>query len=57
MKCPICGEDVSSHEFYDHMGEYHGWTLSEAEVFAEEQYLEEHPELLKSCSDTTKGEC
>lgn len=48
MICPICGEDQRSREFYDHMGEDHGWTLSESEAYADERYLEEHPELRNS---------
>ena len=53
MICPICGKDQRSREFYDHMGEYHGWKLSEAEIYAEERYLEEHPELRSSASEPT----
>jgi len=48
MKCPICSKDIRSREFYDHMSEYHGWTLREAEVYADNRYLEEHPELRSS---------
>ena len=48
MICPICGKDIRNREFYDHMGEYHGWSLSEAEIYADERYLEEHPELRSS---------
>lgn len=43
MICPICSEDVRSRVFYDHMVEYHGWTLAEAEEYADElcQEMEE----------------
>ena len=42
MRCPICFKEVSSRVFYDHMGEYHGWSLAEAEKYADDLYLETH---------------
>ena len=41
MICPLCGKDVPNREFYDHMGN-HGWSLSEAERYADDRYLERH---------------
>ena len=38
MICPVCFKDIPNREFYDHMSEYHGWSLAEAETFADEQY-------------------
>lgn len=44
MKCPICDKDqLTTGEFYDHMGEIHGWKLSEAEKYADDRWLETHP--------------
>ena len=40
MKCPECGKDQRTREFYDHMGEYHGWSLAEAEKWADDRYQE-----------------
>lgn len=41
MICPVCGKnEMRTGEFYDHMGEYHDQTLSEAEKHADDQYIE-----------------
>lgn len=42
MKCPVCQKDVPTREFYDHMSEYHGWAMEEAETYADDKWLEEH---------------
>ena len=47
MKCPICGVEQRTGEFYDHMGEYHGWTLAEAEKFADDRWIETHGSIDK----------
>ena len=51
MKCPCpeCGKDVPVREFYDHMCEYHGWTMAQAEEYADNVYLNEHPEVCPKC--------
>ena len=45
MICPLCGKDgMLTGEFYDHMGEYHAWSLADAEKHADDEYLEKHGE-------------
>ena len=40
INCPECRDEVRSMEFYDHMLEYHQWTMIEAERYADNWYQE-----------------
>ena len=53
--CPLCGKDIPSREFYDHMGN-HGWSLSEAERYADDRYLETHSSEVQSPNQTAEAE-
>jgi len=42
VRCPVCRKEVDKRAFYDHMGSSHGWSLAQAERYADDLYIEEH---------------